>query len=264
MITLERKNLDNIQEKIEDKILAYRECNDAKKKRVLYLSIVEQTMYIVKQVASNITVPAGMTYDDLIQVGTLGLIKAVDFYEFGKNTKFSTYAQYFVRGEILHYLRDNAPIVKAPRALQELIFKITNAIKDLKQHGIINPSAEQISEIVEVEPEKIQEVLEIISNKLTISIDQFNEDDEDFSLLDKVAFSEYKDEFGLYENRLLLTDLLSQLPSDLKEIIEWSYIEGFTQSEIAKKLDISQMQVSRKIKKALNIMYKILTSQGEE
>jgi RNA polymerase sigma factor (sigma-70 family) len=68
----------------------------------------------------------------------------------------------------------------------------------------------------------------------------------------------------MYENKLLLIDLLSQLPQELKEIIEWSYIEGYTQSEIAKKLNISQMQVSRKIKKALNIMYKILTSQGEK
>lgn len=256
--------MDSSQEKIENKIVAYRECNDAKKKRVLYLSIVEQAMYIVKQVASNITIPSGMTYDDIIQVGTLGLIKAIDFYELGKNTKFSTYAQYFVRGEILHYLRDNVPIVKAPRALQELVSKITNAIKELKQQGITNPTAEQISETVNVEPSKVEEVLEIMSNKYTISIDQINDDEEDFSLLDKISFSEYKDEFGLYENKLFLTDLLSQLPSDLKEIIEWSYIEGFTQSEIARKLNISQMQVSRKIKKALNIMYKILTSQGEE
>lgn len=256
--------MSNNPEKIEDKISAYRECKDTKKKRILYLSVIEQTMYIVKQIASNITVPAGMTLEDLIQVGTLGLIKAIDLYEHGKNTRFSTYAIYFVRGEILHYLRDNVPIVKAPRSLQENVYKVTNAIKDLKQQGITNPNYDQISQLTGIEPEKVEQVLEIVTNKLTVSIDQINDEEEDFSLLDKVSYSEYKDEFGLYENRLLLTDLLSQLPKDLREIIEWSYIEGFTQSEIAKKLNISQMQVSRKIKKALNIMYKILTSQGEE
>ena len=255
--------MDNNSEKIENKILAYRECVDAKKKRFLYLSIVEDTMYIVKQVASNITVTSGLTFEDLIQVGTLGLIKAIDLYEPDKNTKFQTYAIYFVRGEILHYLRDNVPIVRAPRALQELVFKVTNAIKDLRLQGVNKPSAEQIAEIVSVEQEKVEEVLELISNKLTISIDQINDEEEEFSLLDKVSYSEYKDEFGLYENKLLLTDLLAQLPEDLKKIIEWSYIEGFTQIEIAKNLNISQMQVSRKIKKALNIMYQILTSQGE-
>ena len=103
-----------------------------------------------------------------------------------------------------------------------------------------------------------------MTNKITVSIDQINDEDEDFSLLDQVSYSEYKDEFGLYENKLLLTDLLSQLPDELRKIIELSYIEGYTQSEIAKNMNISQMQVSRKIKKALNIMYKILTSQGEE
>ena len=254
----------NNQEKIENKISEYRKCGDTKKKRILYLSIIEQTMYIVKQVASNITLPAGMTFEDLIQVGTMGLIKAIDLFETDKNTKFSTYAVYLIRGEILHYLRDNVPIVKAPRVLQELVSKVSNAVKDLKQQGITNPLPEQISQVTGIEPQKVQEVLEIVTNKLTISIDQINEDEDDFSLLDKVSYTEYKDELGLYENRLLLTDLLSQLPKELKEIIEWSYIEGFTQSEIAKKLNISQMQVSRKIKKALNIMYRILTSKGEE
>ena len=254
--------MDNNFEKIEDKISAYRQCNDTKKKRLLYLSVIEETMYIVKQVASNITLPVGIIFEDVVQIGTLGLIKAIDLYEFGKNTKFSTYAIYFVRGEILHYLRDNVPIVKAPRTLQDVMSKINNAIRDLKQQGITNPTSEQISEITGVEPDKVQEVLELVSNKITVSIDQINDEDEDFSLLDQVSYSEYKDEFGLYENRLLLTDLLSQLPDDLRNIIELSYIQGYTQSEIAKKLDISQMQVSRKIKKALNIMYKIL--QGEE
>jgi RNA polymerase sigma-B factor len=256
--------LSNNPEKIENKISAYRECNDDKKKRLLYLSIVENTMYIVKQVASNISLPAGITFEDIVQIGTLGLIKAIDLYQFGKNTKFSTYAIYLVRGEILHYLRDNVPIVKAPRTLQDIMFKINNAVKDLKQQDITNPSAEQISEITGIEPEKIKEVLELMTNKITVSIDQINDEDEDFSLLDQVSYSEYKDEFGLYENRLLLTDLLSQLPDDLREIIDLSYIQGYTQSEIAKNMNISQMQVSRKIKKALNIMYKILTSQGEE
>lgn len=256
--------MSNNPEKIENKISAYRECNDDKKKRLLYLSIVENTMYIVKQVASNISLPAGITFEDIVQIGTLGLIKAIDLYQFGKNTKFSTYAIYLVRGEILHYLRDNVPIVKAPRTLQDIMFKINNAVKDLKQQDITNPSAEQISEITGIEPEKIKEVLELMTNKITVSIDQINDEDEDFSLLDQVSYSEYKDEFGLYENRLLLTDLLSQLPDDLREIIDLSYIQGYTQSEIAKNMNISQMQVSRKIKKALNIMYKILTSQGEE
>lgn len=255
--------MSNNPEKIENKISAYRECNDDKKKRLLYLSIIEQSMYIVKQVASNITLPVGMTFEDLIQVGTLGLIKAIDLYESDKNAKFSTYAIYFIRGEILHYLRDNVPIVRAPRALQELISKISNSVKELRQQGITNPTIEQLSAIVGVETEKIEEVMKIISNKYTVSIDQINDEEDDYSLLDRMSFSEYKDELGMYENKLLLTDLLSQLPQELKEIIEWSYIDGYTQSEIAKKLNISQMQVSRKIKKALNIMYEILTSQGE-
>jgi RNA polymerase sigma factor (sigma-70 family) len=256
--------LDNNQEKIEDKISAYKKCNDTKKKRILYLSIIEQTMYIVKQVVSNITLSAGITFEDLLQVGTLGLIKAIDLYELDKNTKFSTYAIYFIRGEILHYLRDNAPIIKAPRTLQELVTKISNSVKELRQQGISNPTVEQLSDIIGVEPEKIEEVMKIIANKYTVSIDQINDDEEDYSLLDRMSFAEYKDDLRMYENKLLLIDLLSQLPQELKEIIEWSYIEGYTQSEIAKKLNISQMQVSRKIKKALNIMYKILTSQGEK
>ena len=120
--------LESKEKKVEDldeQILIYKECKDEKKKRMLHINIVENGMFLVKKIAGNISAQSGISNEDLVQVGSIGLIKAIEFFNPDKNTRFKTYASYFIRGEIKHYLRDKASIIKAPRELQELVFKIT-------------------------------------------------------------------------------------------------------------------------------------------
>lgn len=260
--------LESKEKKVEDldeQILIYKECKDEKKKRMLHINIVENGMFLVKKIAGNISAQSGISNEDLVQVGSIGLIKAIEFFNPDKNTRFKTYASYFIRGEIKHYLRDKASIIKAPRELQELVFKISSAVKQLKEDGFEDPTEEQIAEAVGVSVKKIHEVMELELCKSTLSLDQAisSVDDDDLTLIDKIPSGDYQEFMNSYENKLMLAAAIKKLPKDLQEIVEMSYYQDLNQREISEKINISQMQVSRRLKKALSKMYEIIKSKDD-
>ncbi len=251
--------MNKTYEKLDTLIAYYKECNEEKKKRMLHLKIVEDAMVLVKKIANTIAMQSGVSNEDLIQVGSLGLIKAIESYKCNMNTRFRTYATYFIRGEIKHYLRDKATIIKAPRELQELVFKITSTIKKLNEEGVEDPSADDIANILGISSRKVEEVMNIDKYKNALSLDQYLKgDDEDFSLIDKIPAGDYKEFMNSYEDKIMISGTIQKLPPELRQIIELSYYEDLNQREIAEKINISQMQVSRRLKKALNKMYELI------
>ena len=258
MDTKERQN-----DTLDTLLISFKNTNDEKKKRMLHLKIVEEAMVLVKKIANTIALQSGIPNEDLIQVGSLGLIKAIEFYRLDMNTKFRTYATYFIKGEIKHYLRDKASIIKAPRELQELLFKINTARKKLSESGI-EPSPEKIAEYLDLPVTKINEVIEIEKCKSTLSLDQsFMQDDEDISLIDKIPANDYQEFMNSYENKIMLSSTIQKLPPELREIIELSYYQDLNQREISEKMNMSQMQVSRRLKKALSRMYELIKNNGD-
>lgn len=251
--------MDSCVEKLDKLISSYKSCKEEKKRLMLYLSIVDEAMVFVKKVASSIAARSGVSNEDLIQVGSLGLIKAIELYHPNPKTKFKTYATYFIKGEMKHYLRDKVGIIKAPRELQELVSKISSTIDSLSQKGIENPSSELIAKELDIEVEKVEKVLNIEKYRSVISLDQYLKgDDDELPLLDKIPAGDYEELMSSYENKIMLEDAINKLPNDLKCIIELSYYEDKSQREISQQMNISQMQVSRKIKKALNMLYEII------
>lgn len=251
--------MNNCVESLDKLIILYKECKEDKKRLMLYLNIVEQAMSYVKKIANSIASKSGVSNEDLIQVGSLGLIKAIQSYNISHNTKFKTYATYFIKGEIKHYLRDKAGIIKAPRELQELVSKISGTIEMFNQKGVENPSSEDIAEVLGIDVEKIENVLNIEKYKTVISLDQYLKgDEEDFSLMDKIPSGDYQELMNSYENKIMLADAVKKLPDELKQIIELCYYYDLSQREISEKLHLSQMQVSRRLKKALNMLYEII------
>lgn len=251
--------MNKIHEKLDDLIASYKACKEEKKKRMLHLSIVEDAMTLVKKIANTIAKQSGVSNEDLIQVGSLGLIKAIEAYKCNMNTRFRTYATYFIKGEIKHYLRDKAAMIKAPRELQELVFKISSATKKLISEGIEEPSSEDIANVLKIPASKVEEVMNIDKYKNALSLDQYLKgDEEDFSLLDKIPAGDYKEFINSYEDKIMLSATIKKLPPELRQIIELSYYEDLNQREISEKIHISQMQVSRRLKKALNRMYELI------
>lgn len=244
---------------LDELLIQYKNCTDSKKKRMLHLNIVENTMEFVKSIAISISMQSGISHEDLIQVGSLGLIKAIDFYKPEMNTKFTTYAMYFVKGEIRHYLRDKASLIKTPREIQELLLKIGTARKKLADSGFLEPSIEQIAEYLNLPVSKIVEVLNIEAARVTLSLDQsIISDSEESSLMDKIPAEDYQEFQNACENKIMLAETIQKLPKDLREVIELSFYKDLNQREISEILNLSQMQVSRRLKKALNKMYELI------
>lgn len=247
-----------MEDELNDLLLQYKNCTDTKKKKILHIKIVELALVYVKKIVSA---PAYKNYnlqEDLFQVGSIGLMKAIDFFDLNKNTKFKTYATYFIKGEIKHYLRDKASFIKPPREIQELSYKISTASRELNESGKDGSSIELIAEHLGISAQKIENVLSLDIGQEILSLDQNQSDEEDLSLMEKIPDGDYKDFLANSENRLMLHSALSRLPQEMKQILIMNYFEDINQKEISEKLGLSPMQVSRKIKKALSKLYELV------
>lgn len=255
----------HLEDELNDLLLQYKSCTDAKKKKILHIRIVELSLVYVKKIVSG---PAFKNYnlqEDLFQVGSIGLMKAIDFYDLSKNTKFKTYATYFIKGEIKHYLRDKASFIKPPREIQELSYKISVASRELNEEGKDGTSTALIAEHLGLPEKKIEDVLSLDIGQEILSLDQnTNNDEDDLSLMDKIPDGDYKDFLSNSENRLMLNSALAKLPQDMKQILILNYFADLNQKEISEKLGLSPMQVSRKIKKALSKLYELVKLTEEE
>lgn len=251
---------------INEWLISYKHTDCKKQKKQLQNLIVVATMPLVKKIACSLARRSTDPVDDLIQVGSLGLIKAIEFYNPEISTKFKTYASYLITGEIRHYLRDKASMIKAPREIQELAFRINNYIKQLSETSGDEPSTEEVAKAMDVSVQKVNIAIEVDRRKSTISLDQtFNSvDDDNMSLADKIPAGDYQEFLNSYEEKIMLSKAIEKLPPELKSVIELNYYEDLNQRQIAEKLNISQMQVSRRLKKALAAMYEIITSSDYE
>ena len=254
--------MTDLELEIQDLLLQYKKTTDEKKKRLLHLKIVEASLSYVKKIVSAPTFKNYNIQEDLFQVGSIGLMKAIDFFDLSKNTKFKTYATYFIKGEIKHYLRDKANFIRPPREIQELSYKISLASKELLEEGKDGTSIDLIAQKLNLTSQKVEEVLSLDIGQEILSLDQnILNDDDDTSLMDKIPDGDYKDFLNNSENRLMLNTALEKLPQDLKQILVLNYFADLNQKQISEKLGLSPMQVSRKIKKALNKLYELVKTE---
>lgn len=257
-------NQDENFAQIHEWLITYKNSSEKKVKKELQNLIVVASMPFVKKIACGLARRATDPVDDLIQVGAVGLIKAIDLYNPEVGTKFKTYATYLITGEIRHYLRDKASMIKAPREIQELAFRINCVIKQLTEEGR-EPTSEQVAEVMSLPVTKVNDIIEVDRRKSTISLDQtFTFDDDDsVSLADKIPSGDYQEFLDAYEEKIMLSKAINRLKPKMKEVIELSYYEDLNQREISERLSISQMQVSRRLKQALEDMYNIITKGGK-
>lgn len=248
---------------IHEWLITYKSSDDAKLKKQLQNLIVIASMPFVKRIACGLARRATDPVDDLTQVGAVGLIKAIDLYNPEIGTKFKTYATYLITGEIRHYLRDKASMIKAPREIQELAFRINMVIKKFSENDGKEPTSEQIAELMSLPVSKVKDIIEVDRRKSMLSLDQTlnYEDDENISLADKIPSGDYQEFLSAYEEKIMLSKAISKLKPKLKEVIELSYYQDLNQREISQKLNVSQMQISRRLKQALEEMYKIITQK---
>lgn len=197
----------------------------------------------------------GYEIEDLFQIGSIGLIKAVDKFDTSFDVKFSTYAVPMITGEIKRFLRDDG-IIKVSRTLKETVVKVQRAKEQITKSDGHDPTIEEISQEIGVASEEIVMALEAGSEIESIYKTIYQGDGNSILLIDKIE--EDKNEHETLINKMVLNDLLKLLSPKEQKIIEMRYFEEKTQTDIAKELGISQVQVSRLEKRILARMREAL------
>ena len=191
--------------------------------------------------------------DDLFQIGTVGLIKAIDNFDLSYGVKFSTYAVFMIDGEIKRYMRDNNQI-RVSRTIKELSYKIINYREEYLKKHFKYPSNDEMCSVFNIDSYDLNIALSSLADPLSIFDPIYNDGNDTILLLDQL---EDKNKSNLDE-LLLLRDALSKINDRERKIITERYLKGLSQVEIAKELNISQAQVSRIESSALNSIKKLI------
>ena len=197
----------------------------------------------------------GENIDDLFQVGCVGLIKSIDNFDMNLNVQFSTYAVPMIIGEIRRHLRDNNPI-RVSRSLRDLAYKALQAKEKLQIETSKEPTIEQIAKELGVQKEDVVVSLDSIQDPISLQEPLYSDGTESIYVMDQVKDSKNTDE--KWTENLSLAEAMKKLNSREKNIIARRFFDGRTQMEVAEEIGISQAQVSRLEKNAINRIKRML------
>ncbi|MBK8294631.1 MAG: SigB/SigF/SigG family RNA polymerase sigma factor [Solirubrobacterales bacterium] len=191
---------------------------------------------------------ANESFDDLVQVASVGLVNAVNRYEPENGTPFAAFASPTILGELKRYFRDRVWMVRVPRGLQENIRTVESSSNDLGAEFRRPPTVQEIAEHTGMEPSQVDEVLVAKLERTPVSLDQ-PDDDEGNTPEQRVGAMDPN--FDLVEDQDEIREAMSELSSVERRVLRLRFIEDMTQSEIAERIGYSQMHVSRLLKRSL-------------
>lgn len=191
---------------------------------------------------------ANESFDDLVQVASVGLVNAVNRYEVDKGTPFAAFASPTILGELKRYFRDRVWMVRVPRGLQENIRTVEAASSDLGAELHRTPTTEEIAKHAGMDEADVNEVLVAKQERSPVSLDQ-PEDEEGRTPEDRVGVRDPN--YTLVEDKDEIREAMSDLSSVEKKVLRLRFIEDMTQSEIADRIGYSQMHVSRLLRRSL-------------
>ena len=213
--------------------------------------LISLNIHLVEYLARKFS-NRGEPLEDLLQVGFIGLIKAIDRYDLDRGVEFSTYATPTIVGELKRYFRDKGWAIRVPRRLQMRDVELNQAIDHLTQALHRSPTFQEVARYLDISLEDVVEILESSYATNYLSLDNIymnDQEDRGFCLLDYLGDED--DDFSLAEDRDTLAKLISHLTNREQKVIYMRFFRGMTQIEIARELDISQMHVSRLLRKIL-------------
>ena len=197
----------------------------------------------------------GYELEDLFQIGTIGLIKAIDKFDFSYGVKFSTYAVPMIIGEIRRFLRDDHPI-KVPRSYKEMVYKINRSREKLSLEFKRDPTIKEIATDIGVASEDVIIALEAVQTPTSIHDTLYQDDSDPIYVLDQLPLE--KDPNPGWFEKIALKEVLDKLLDREKHVLMLRFFEDKTQSEIAKSMNLSQVQISRIERAALHHLRQIL------
>ena len=194
----------------------------------------------------------GEPLEDLIQVGTIGLLKAIDRFDLDREVEFSTYATPTIVGELKRHFRDKGWAVRVPRRLQELNLSLTKVVAELSQEIGRSPTIAEIAAKVHLSEEEVLEGLDTSNAHAVVSLDAPAGGEDTPSVSDHIGVED--ESLEALEYRAALEPLIAGLPERERRILYLRFFGGMTQSQIASRLGISQMHVSRLLNRTLSTL----------
>jgi len=211
--------------------------------------LIERYMSLVRSLARRYA-SRGEQLDDLMQIGAIGLIKAIDRFDINRGVELTTYATPNIIGEIKRHFRDHGWAVRVPRGLQELSIQLMRVVEQLTGELSRSPTIAELAEATGASEEDVLEALETgrAYSPLSLSVSSSGDDDE-LDPLESLGSDDH--EYEVSEDRAVLEPGLRVLDERERMILQLRFYEGLTQSQIAQRVGISQMHVSRLIRRAL-------------
>ncbi|MFE9658901.1 SigB/SigF/SigG family RNA polymerase sigma factor [Streptomyces sp. NPDC005955] len=223
-------------------------------------TLVELNLALVKFAASRFRTRSE-PMEDIVQVGTIGLIKAIDRFELSRGVEFPTFAMPTIVGEIKRFFRDTSWSVRVPRRLQELRLDLAKAGDELAQRLDRAPTVAELAAHLELSRDEVVEGMAAANAYTASSLDaQPEEDDSESALTDRIGYEDHGLEGIEYIESL--KPLIAGLPQRDRQILSLRFVANMTQSEIGEELGISQMHVSRLLSRTLGRLRKGLTVEG--
>src|SRR3954468_20362069 len=230
-----------------DLLRRYHEDGDVRARQ----SLIERHVAFVRRLAQRYA-HRGENVEDLTQVGCVGLIKAIDRFDGHYNVTLATYAAPNILGEIKRHFRDKGWSVRVPRDVQELNVKLGRVVDDLTSRLGRSPSVDELAEATDANPEQVVEALESSRAYSTVSLSERSDDPDDDNADPLEALGDEDDGYQLVEQRELLRQGFKTLADRERAILHMRFFLGLTQSEIADRVGISQMHVSRLIRQSVD------------
>jgi len=213
-------------------------------------TIIEHNLNLVRSVVHRFT-NRGYEWDDLFQIGCMGLIKAIERFDMSFDVQFSTYAVPMIIGEIRRFMRDDSP-VKVSRPIKELAYRVHRTQEKLQ--GLLGrePTISEVAADLVLAPQEVVAALEAIQSPSSLYANAFHHDGDSVLLVDQIKYCDGQD--GAYFEKLALKEVLSRLPAKERTVIHLRFFEDKTQAEIGLVIGLSQVQVSRIEKQALKLI----------
>jgi RNA polymerase sigma-B factor len=234
----------NRRQELREQFVAYAQGHDAGLREQLVAAHIGLAEYLARRFANR-----GEPLDDLVQVASLGLLKAVDRFDPERGVEFSTYATHTIVGELKRHFRDKGWAIRAPRRMQELYLRLGKVVATLGQELGRSPTIAELATETKVSEEEVLEALEAGQAYRSTSLDAPTGNEEGETLATRIGGEDPSLEDA--DSRATLSPLLAQLPSRERLILHMRFFDGLTQSEIATRLGISQMHVSRLLARSM-------------
>ena len=245
------------KEKTHELFRRYKEEGDVEAREKLVMSHMNLVRFLANKFKNR-----GEPLDDLIQVGYLGLLKAIDRFDPSRGLEFTTYATPTIMGEIKRHFRDKGWSVRVPRRLQELSAKVNQATDVLTTELQRSPKIEEIAEYLDASVDEVLEAMESSSAYSSVPLEGTgnNDNDDAPSVLDRYATEDSALNFT--DDRLINEEALKGFSPREREVIDLRFLQGMTQIEIAEQLGISQVQVSRLLRRTLKKIQDKIDPEG--